>query len=227
LARRSNDPARVREKILKLAIEEFGRIGFEGARVDRIAERCNVSKNMLYYYFKSKEGLFVAALERMYEGFRDQQRDLSVRASDPLLAMEQLIEHTFIAFESNPNAIRLLNEENKHRGKYIRKSKRIRELYNPLFETLRFILERGSRDRVFRPGLDPAMVYLTLSSLCYHYLSNQYTLEIALNKDLSSVSSRKQWLQHVTGLVLQYCVSEPGLPLDRKSSARSAAVGAG
>jgi hypothetical protein len=52
-------------------------------------------------------------------------------------------------------------------------------------------------------------------------------LEIALNKDLSSVSSRKQWLQHVTGLVLQYCVSEPGLPLDRKSSARSAAVGAG
>jgi len=145
LARRSSDPARVREKILKLAMEEFGRIGFEGARVDRIAERCNVSKNMLYYYFKSKEGLFVAALERMYEGFRDQQRDLSVRASDPLLAMEQLIEHTFAALESNPNAIRLLNEENKHRGKYIRKSKRIRDLYNPLVETLSFILERGGR----------------------------------------------------------------------------------
>jgi TetR/AcrR family transcriptional regulator len=225
LARRSSDPARVREKILKLAMEEFGRIGFEGARVDRIAERSGVSKNMLYYYFKSKEGLFVAALERMYEGFRDQQRDLSVRASDPLLAMEQLIEHTFIAFESNPNAIRLLNEENKHRGKYIRKSKRIRELYNPLFETLRFILERGSRDRVFRPGLDPAMVYLTLSSLCYHYLSNQYTLEIALNKDLSSISSRKQWLQHVTDLVLQYCVSEPNASLDRKSNVRSFAAG--
>jgi TetR/AcrR family transcriptional regulator len=227
LARRSSDPARVREKILKLAMEEFGRIGFEGARVDRIAERCNVSKNMLYYYFKSKEGLFVAALERMYEGIRDQQRDLSVRASDPLLAMEQLIEHTFTALESNPNAIRLLNEENKHRGKYIRKSKRIRDLYNPLVETLSFILERGCRDGIFRSGLDPAVVYLTLSSLCYHYLSNQYTLEIALNKDLSSVSSRKEWLQHVTNLVLQYCVSEPSVTLDRKSSARSFVVSAG
>lgn len=226
MARRSSDPARVREKILKLATEEFGRIGFEGARVDRIAERCNVSKNMLYYYFKSKEGLFVAALERMYEGFRDQQRDLSVRASDPLLAMEQLIEHTFTALESNPNAIRLLNEENKHRGKYIRKSKRIRDLYNPLVETLSFILERGARDGVFRSGLDPAVVYLTLSSLCYHYLSNQYTLEIALNKDLSSVSSRKEWLQHVTNLVLQYCVSEPSVTPDRKSSVRSFVVSA-
>ena len=74
MARRSSDPARVREKILKLATEEFARIGFEGARVDRIAERCQVSKNMLYYYFQSKEGLFVAALERMYEGLREQQR---------------------------------------------------------------------------------------------------------------------------------------------------------
>jgi TetR/AcrR family transcriptional regulator len=226
LARRSSDPARVREKILKLAIEEFGRIGFEGARVDRIAERCNVSKNMLYYYFKSKEGLFVAALERMYESFRDQQRDLSVRASDPLLAMEQLIEHTFTALENNPNAIRLLNEENKHRGKYIRKSKRIRDLYNPLVETLSFILDRGVRDGIFRAGLDPAVVYLTLSSLCYHYLSNQYTLENALNRDLSSVSSRKQWLQHVTGLVLQYCVSDPSATLERKSTVKLFAVSA-
>ncbi len=227
MARRSSDPARVREKILKLAIEEFARIGFEGARVDRIAERCGLSKNMLYYYFKSKEGLFVAALERMYEDFRNQQRDLSVRASDPVLALKQLIEHTFVALESNPNAIRLLNEENKHRGKYIRKSKRIRELYNPLVETLSFVLERGSRDGIFRSGLDPAVVYLTLSSLCYHYLSNQYTLENALNKDLSSASSREHWLKHVTNLVLQYCVLDPGAALERKSNVKALAETAG
>jgi TetR/AcrR family transcriptional regulator len=221
LARRSSDPARVREKILKLATEEFGRIGFEGARVDRIAERCNVSKNMLYYYFKSKEGLFVASLERMYEGVRDRQRDLSVRASDPIMAMEQLVEHTFSALESNPNAIRLMNEENKHRGKYLRKSKRIRDLYNPLVETISFILERGRKDGVFRAALDPAIVYLTLSSLCYHYLSNQYTLEIALDKDLSSVASRKKWIEHVTNLVIIYCVSDPSVALGRKSGPRS------
>src|ERR1700722_3388876 len=208
LARRSSDPARVREKILKLAMEEFGRIGFEGARVDRIAERCNVSKNMLYYYFKSKEGLFVASLERMYEEVRDRQRDLSVRASDPLMAMEQLIEHTFSALESNPNAIRLMNEENKHRGKYLRKSKRIRDLYNPLVETISFILERGRKDGVFRAALDPAIVYLTLSSLCYHYLSNRYTLEIALDRDLRSDDAQEIWLDHVCGLVLLYCLSD-------------------
>jgi TetR/AcrR family transcriptional regulator len=123
--------------------------------------------------------------------------------------MKQLVEHTFSALENNPNAIRLLNEENKHRGKYVRKSTRVRDLYNPLVETLSFILERGRKDGVFRAGLDPAIVYLTLSSLCYHYLSNQYTLEIALDRDLSSPGSRKAWVEHVIEVVLQYCVAAP------------------
>lgn len=209
MARRSSDPARVREKILKQATEEFARIGFEGARVDRIAERCRLSKNMLYYYFRSKEGLFVAALERMYESLRDQQKDLSVRASDPIVAMEQLVHHTFRALENNPSAIRLMNEENKHRGKYIRKSDRMRDLYNPLVETIEFVLDRGRKDKLFRPAIDPTVVYLTLSSLCYHYLSNQYTLEIALDRDLGSVKARQSWLDHVTRIVLLYCVTDP------------------
>jgi TetR/AcrR family transcriptional regulator len=208
LARRSNDPARVREKILKQASEEFARIGFEGARMDRIAERCDVSKNMLYYYFKSKEGLFVAVLERMYQALRDYQKDLSVGDSDPVVALERLVRHTFMAFRDNPNAIRLMNEENKQRGKYIRKSARMRDLYNPLVEMIRFILERGHRDKIFKSDLDPALVYLTLSSLCYHYLSNQYTLEIVLDRDLRSDDAQEIWLDHVCGLVLLYCLSD-------------------
>lgn len=226
MASRSSDPARVREKILKIAVEEFGRIGFEGARVDRIAERCKFSKNMLYYYFKSKEGLFVAALERVYSDIRERQRDVSIRMSDPILAMRQLVEHTFSAFEDSPDAIRLMNEENKHRGKLMRKSKRIREMYNPLVETIGIVLERGCQQGIFRASLDPTIVYLTLSSLCYHYLSNRYTLEVALDKDLSSVVSRSRWLDHVTDVVVLYCVSDPAAIMAPPASARRPAEGA-
>lgn len=222
MAPRSSDPARVREKILRHATEEFARIGFEGARVNRIAERCRLSKNMLYYYFRSKEGLFVAALERMYQGLRDQQKDLAVRASDPVGAMTQLVHHTYFAFKENPNAIRLMNEENKHRGKYIRKSARMRDLYNPLVETIRLVLERGATDGIFKADLDPTIVYLTLSSLCYHYLSNQYTLEIALDRDLGSDHAQRLWLNHVSGLVLSYCLLPPR-PVDRQKSRREMA----
>lgn len=222
MAQRSGDPTRVREKILKQAIEEFSRIGFEGARVDRIAQRSRVSKNMLYYYFKSKEGLFVAALDRTYEQLREQQKDISVRASDPVMAMQQLVHHTFHAFENNPHAIRLMNEENKHRGKYLRKSGQIRFLYTPLVETIQFILERGRSDGLFRPSIDARLLYMTLSSLCYHYLSNQFTLEIALGRDLTSPKSRQEWLDHVTNLVLLHCVTDPTAMIEGQKKIRAA-----
>lgn len=197
-------------------------MGFGGARVDRIAMKSHLSKNMLYYYFKSKEGLFIAVLEKMYQSLRDQQRDLSVRASDPLHAMEQLIQHTFHALRDNPNAILLLNEENKHRGKYIRKSDRMRDLYNPLVDTISFILEKGRKDGLFRSGLDPTEIYLVLSSMCYHILSNQYTLEIALNRDLGSAKAQEKWLNHVINIVLLYCVVDPAAALPHKQQARQA-----
>ncbi len=211
MARRSNDPGRTREKILTRATEEFAARGFDGGRVDQIARRCGLSKNMLYYYFHSKEKLFLAVLERMYESLREAQRELALRTSDPFVAMEQLIRHTFNALESNPAAIRLMNEENKHRGKYLRKSQRLRDLYNPLVETIGFILERGRKQRLFRGGLDPAIVYLTFSSMCYHYLSNRYTLQIALDRDLAAPSAREAWLKHVTNVVLLHCVAHPKL----------------
>lgn len=208
MASRSRDPARTRDKILTHATSEFAKKGFDGARVDSIALRCKLSKNMLYYYFNSKEGLFVAVLERMYEKLRTQQKDLAVRASDPATALEQLVHHTFNALLDNPEAIRLMNEENRHKGRHIRQSRRMRELYNPLVETIRFILERGSEDGVFRAGIDPAFVYLSLSSLCYHYLSNQYTLEVALGVDLGSETSRAQWLAHITALMMSFCMPQ-------------------
>jgi TetR/AcrR family transcriptional regulator len=223
VASRSSDPTLTREKILRHATEEFARAGFGGARVDKIAARSNLSKNMLYYYFKSKEGLFVAVLERMYQSLRDQQKDLSVRASDPLHAMGELIHHTFQALKSNPNIILLMNEENKHRGKYIRRSDRMRDLYNPLVDTISFILEKGHKDGIFRSGLDPTNVYLTLSSMCYHVLSNKYTLEITLNRDLGSVEAQNKWLDHVVNIVLLYCVSDPAIALSSKPRRRAIA----
>jgi TetR/AcrR family transcriptional regulator len=209
MASRSRDPARTRDKILTQATREFASKGYDGARVDAIALRCKLSKNMLYYYFESKEGLFVAVLERMYEKLRIQQKDLSVRASDPTTALEQLVHHTFNALRDNPDAIRLMNEENRHKGRHIRQSRRMRDLYNPLVETIRFILERGREDGFFREGIDPTFIYLTLSSLCYHYLSNQYTLEVAIGVDLVSEKARERWLAHITELVQSFC-AEPG-----------------
>ncbi|MBP9042811.1 MAG: helix-turn-helix transcriptional regulator, partial [Spirochaetes bacterium] len=54
----SRSEATTEDKILNGALDEFAELGFDGARVDRIAARSGLNKAMIYYYFKSKENLY-------------------------------------------------------------------------------------------------------------------------------------------------------------------------
>jgi TetR/AcrR family transcriptional regulator len=198
---------RTRELVLTQSMAEFALKGYDGARVDSIARRCNLSKFTLYHYFGSKEGLFVAVLERAYQKLRSHQHDLSISTNDPLRAMRQLIVHTFSAFLANRDLIALLNSENLHKGRHIRKSKIIRSLYDPLIGTIRETLQKGVAEGIFRPNIDPINLYVSLSALAYNVISNQYTLKMALGIDFTSPKYRKVWLAHITELILSFCRS--------------------
>jgi len=208
LRKTGSDPQKTRARILERATAEFAARGFAGARVDAIAQRCGLAKNMLYHYYGSKEGLFIAVLERMYETLRARQRDFAIRGSDPVEAMRRLIAHTFSALLEHGEAIALLNDENLHKGRHLRRSKRIRALYDPLVDTIREVLRRGVAQGIFRRDIDPVTLYLSLSSLAYHYVSNQYTLKAAFGIDFTSKARRKAWLAHITDMILSYCQSE-------------------
>jgi TetR/AcrR family transcriptional regulator len=200
-----SDPRKTRDRILRHASDEFAARGYDGARVDSIARRCRLSKNMLYHYFGSKEGLFIEVLERMYETLRAHQDDLSIRGNDPAGAMQQLIAHTFSALLANPHVIPLLNTENLHKARHAKRSPRIRALYHRLIKTIDEVLKRGAAEGIFRSGIDPLKLYLSLSSLAYHYISNQYTLEAAFRTDFGAPRQRTAWLAHMTELIMMYC----------------------
>lgn len=219
MQRKSRNPERTREKILREATTEFAARSYDGARVDSIAKRCRLSKNMLYHYFGSKEGLFIAVLERMYENLRKRQRDFAARAGDPVKAMRQLVAHTFQALLDNPEVIALLNSENLHRGRHIKRSKRVRALYDPLVDTIREVLRRGVAEGVFRPNIDPVTLYIAFSSMTYHYISNQYTLQVVFDTDFTTSERRRAWLGLVTDFVLAYCAADRADAAGRRSAA--------
>jgi len=210
MRRKSRNPEKTREKILREATAEFAARSYDGARVDSIARRCRLSKNMLYHYFGSKEGLFIAVLEHMYEIFRKRQRDFAARAGDPVKAMRQLVEHTFSALLDHPEVIALLNSENLHHGRHIKRSRRVRNLYDPLVDTIREVLRRGVAEGVFRPNIDPVTLYISFSSMAYHYISNQYTLRAIFDVDFGTSERRRAWLNHIGDMVLAYCAADRG-----------------
>ena len=191
-----------RQKILAAALEEFSRHGLGGARVERIARRANANKRMIYYYFGSKEDLFLAALETSYAHIRSAERSLDLEHRDPREAVRRLVEFTWRYYLEHPEFMTLLNSENLHKGRHVKSSRRLREMHSPLVETLRTILRRGERQGLFRRGVDPVQLYISIAGEGYFYLSNRYTLSRIFDRDLMAPRALSGRARHISHMIL-------------------------
>jgi AcrR family transcriptional regulator len=198
------DAERTREQILSAAAREFAESGLGGARVDRIAVQAGVNVRMLYYYFSSKDDLFLAVLERAYEVLREAEKGLNLDEAQPIDAVRRLIEFTWQFELSHPEFITLLNSENLHQGRHLARSASIAKLHFPLLEMIGRLLERGAKAGVFRRDVDPMRFYILIASLGYFYLSNRYTLSAIFGRNLLAPRQRAAHLAHMIEVVLGY-----------------------
>jgi AcrR family transcriptional regulator len=198
------DATRTRASILDAATHEFARSGFEGARVDRIAARAKTNKRMLYYYFGAKADLFLAVLERAYEHIRGEEQRLHLADLPPADAVAELVAFTWRYFLARPEFMTLLNDENLHRARHLKRSRKIRAMHSPLLATLSEVLDRGARQGHFRRAVDPVQLYVSIAALSYFYQSNQHTLSTVFGRNLMAPAARADRLAHVQSLVLGY-----------------------
>ena len=196
------DPDRTRARVLEAATAEFARYGLGGARVDRIATRAGANKRMLYYYFGSKEKLFLAVLEENYARIRSAERTLDLEHRDPREALKCLVKFTWHYYIRHPEFLTLLNSENLHKGRHVRRSRRVLELQFPLVDALGRILRRGERAGLFRRGVDPVQLYISIAGEGYFYLSNRYTLSRIFARDLMERSALAARAQHNVEMIL-------------------------
>ncbi len=200
--RARRDPQRNQKRILDAALEEFSRFGLGGARVDRIAVRSGANKRMLYYYFGSKENLFLAVLEDSYARIRSAEKALDLEHADPREALKRLIDFTWRYYLEHPEFMTLLNSENLHKGRHVRRSRRVLEMHSPLVETLRGILRRGEKAGLFRSGVDPVQLYISIAGEGYFYLSNRYTLSRIFDRDLMERRALASRARHNADMIL-------------------------
>src|SRR6478752_3418346 len=180
------DPEGTRRRILLAAAEEFAAGGLFGARVDQIARRAETNERMLYYYYGSKEGLFLAVLEKQYAEFRAAEEQLHVTDEDPVAAVRTLARFVWDWYYQHPEFIRLVNSENLHEARHLKKSAQLHQLINPVVNVLADIIRRGQQQGVFRDNVDVPQFYLTISALGYCVLSNRYTISAVIGRDVAS-----------------------------------------
>lgn len=195
---------RTRALILAAATEEFAEKGFAGARIEQIAKRSGSNKRMLYYYFNNKEDLFLAVMEDTYKTIRDAESELRLLDLPPVEAIRSLIAFTWDYYIRHPEFLKLLNTENLYHASHIKRSKNIGFYNSKLIGTLNEILIHGQREKLFRGGVDPLQLYISIAALSYFYLSNNDTLSTIFVRDLSTPKAKVERLQHMIDLVLGY-----------------------
>jgi AcrR family transcriptional regulator len=183
---RTNDPERTMADIIAVATREFAEKGLAGARIDVIAEAMRTSKRMIYYYFGSKEGLYVAVLEDAYRRIRVIEADLHLEDLQPEDALRKLVGFTVDYQLANPDFIRLVMNENMYRGEFLAQSKAIQKLNVPAIDAVRRVYERGLAAGVFRSGIDPVDLHMSISALSVFNVANKHTFSLIFKRDLDS-----------------------------------------
>lgn len=182
-ARKSRDAEATKRDILAAAMVEFSRQGLGGARVDAIAERARANKRMIYHYFGSKEKLFTAVLEEAYGQIRSAELELPLAALAPEAALERLMRFTWDYYLAHPEFISLVNSANLHKARHVKTSARFKASGPPFVGLVKSILDRGVAKGVFRPGIDPIQLNITIAAIGYYYLTNRHTSGILFERD--------------------------------------------
>jgi len=196
------NPTATRQKLLAAARREFAASGLAGARVDEIAARAGVNKQLVYHYFGDKDALYLAVLEWVYEEIRAQERKLNLEGLPPERAIRKLIESSFDHLAAHPDFIVLLNDENRGGARHVRGSRRLEAMHSPLVSMVDTILKQGVRAGTFRRGVNPVHLYISIAGLSYFYFSNTRTLSAIFGTDLGSPAARRARRKHVVDLVL-------------------------
>ncbi len=198
---RAHDAEGTREAILNAAEEVFAEHGFDGARIDAIAETAGYNKSLIFHYYGDKLGLYTAVLQRI-----DQQgTELQARIIGPLLAdesltsdaskfrtfLEAIIRLIFDFLVENPRMTRMLAwEAAEGWHTYIKVASQFNTEDAKLFKEL---LNEANAAGLIRSGIDSAIVLSIAFTTCIAYLNSIPLIEMTFNSE--GLSSQEALLQ--------------------------------
>ena len=200
--RNRRNPEATRAAILAAARVEFAASGLEGARVDKIARRAQANKQLVYYYFGSKDELYTAALQAAYADIRAHEQELDLRALPPREAMERLVDFSLAYLDEHRDFIRMLSDENAHGARHLRDSDIAVRTNSPLLNLIAETLERGVAAGEFRSGIDPLELYVSIAGLTFFFFANGSTMSAIFDRDLSQREAIASYRRHIVALVV-------------------------
>lgn len=202
------NPEAVRQNILAVALAEFAERGFDGARINHIADRTATSKRMLYYYFGDKVGLYRATLLAAYDKAKGMDHELEIEELTPTEALKQWVIKTFNNRSALDDFTRLVAGENIRRGECLKQLPEFKEINRPTLEFMQKIYARGVETGEFKTGVDPlALLWFVLAPATFN-VTNQHSFSAAWGDQLHTQAGQKMLCDMAVQSVLSLVVKE-------------------
>jgi TetR/AcrR family transcriptional regulator len=168
---------RQREKlILDAALELFATYGYRGTTIDQIADKASLSKPNLLYYFRNKEHIYTAVLQRTMEGWLDPLRAIDP-AGDPIVELSRYVDVKIDMSFANPQASRLFAFEVQGGAEHLHKA--MLETLKPLVDEKTAVIQRWIDDGKLRP-VDPHHLIFSIWSVTQHYADFAVQIDLLL-----------------------------------------------
>jgi hypothetical protein len=143
-------------------------------------------------------------LEEAYGRIRGIESGLQLDDLEPEVAMRVLVGFTFDYQLASPDFIRLVMNENIHKGQFLAQSKIIQQLNAPAINAVTTVYERGVRAGVFRSDLDTVDLHMSISALCFFNVSNQHTFSLIFKRALDTADSIAARRASVVEMILRF-----------------------
>jgi TetR/AcrR family transcriptional regulator len=185
--------------ILDAALLIFARSGLHGTSVDQIARAADVSKTNLFYYFASKQEIYVAVLQRLLEEWLAPLSELEVD-KDPIQSLGDYIRRKIEFSRSNPEASRLFCLEIVQGAPLIKKE--LRTSLKRLVDSKAKVIQAWIDDGRMAP-IDPYHLIFSIWAMTQHYADFAVQIEALVGGKLTQKTFFDATVDNVQRIILE------------------------
>lgn len=192
-APRKNDSRATVRRILDAASAEFAVNGVEGARIDEIAKRAGVTKQLVYYYYGSKDHLYEAVLDAASDEAVSPLLTDCYDHMAPCDAVYLLFSRIFDQYRDRPELAAMTLDQNLHGCAHISTRSKLRRGTREVVAIFAALLQRGVASGDFRAGIDPQRFFATAFVILTGCFFSGRTMSTYIDLDMTSAAGVELW----------------------------------
>jgi len=162
-------PTDTRERVLQVAQVLFAERGYRGTSLRDIAKRIGIKAPSLLHHFPSKQQLYLAVLDKMFESLEDAANAIAWGRESRQERMRQAVGNAIDFIAGHPDFVRIMWKEMADESGVGRQV--LKRRLPPLFSTAVNFIFRGQRDGEFRTEVDPLHFMWSLNSITIGYFT--------------------------------------------------------